>query len=96
MPIETNNMPVPIDTYIHRIGRMLFSLLWNGLGTGRAGMKGKAISFITEQDEGLYIPLAEYLLKNNSKIPRELKTNENVRNALGDRLNPGEKNVIFQ
>lgn len=57
------NMDCPdiIDDYVHRIGR-----------TGRANMKGKALTFIGKKDEGIFYDLREYLEKNNQTVPNEL------------------------
>ncbi|CAI5757430.1 unnamed protein product [Candida verbasci] len=46
------------DEYIHRIGR-----------TGRAGRSGKAITFITDDDKDVFIPLKKYLSKGNIRLP---------------------------
>jgi ATP-dependent RNA helicase DDX23/PRP28 len=54
--------PDNIHDYVHRIGR-----------TGRANMKGKAITFIGKKDEGIFYDLREYLEKNNQPVPNDLQ-----------------------
>lgn len=46
--------PQNIRDYIHRSGR-----------TGRAGKKGTAITFLTNNNEDLFYDLKEFLTKNN-------------------------------
>jgi ATP-dependent RNA helicase DDX23/PRP28 len=53
--------PFTIQDYNHRIGR-----------TGRAGMHGTAITFLTNEDEGIFYDLVEYLIQNNQFVPPEL------------------------
>jgi len=58
------NLPRDIKEYIHRIGR-----------TGRSGSKGRAVSFICEQDVGeeMRKGLIEVLKESNNEIPEFLK-----------------------
>lgn len=58
------DMPKDIESYTHRIGR-----------TGRAGMKGLAISFVTEQDSNLFYDLKQFLISSNNIVPMELANN---------------------
>ena len=46
--------PKNIRDFVHRTGR-----------TGRAGKKGLAYTFITNNDEALFYDLKEFLLKND-------------------------------
>lgn len=55
------DMPKDVGSYTHRIGR-----------TGRAGKKGVAISFCTEDDSGLFYDLRQLLISTNNVIPMEL------------------------
>eukprot|EP00916_Digyalum_oweni_P008931 GHVL01015043.1.p1 GENE.GHVL01015043.1~~GHVL01015043.1.p1 ORF type:complete len:891 (-),score=214.83 GHVL01015043.1:298-2970(-) len=55
------DMPKEIEAYTHRIGR-----------TGRAGKKGLAISFITNDDEPIFYDLKNFLTSNNQLVPHEL------------------------
>merc|ERR1719454_1773166 len=55
------DMPKTIEDYTHRIGR-----------TGRAGMKGLAISFVTPEDSEIFYDLTNYLKTSNQIIPPEL------------------------
>merc|ERR1711998_514812 len=57
------DFPGQIEDYVHRVGR-----------TGRAGEKGNAITFFTEDDANRARDLLEILKRSdNSKIPRELE-----------------------
>lgn len=56
------DMPENIDSYIHRIGR-----------TGRAGNKGTAISYFTEQDKGIARELVKVLKDADQHVPEDLK-----------------------
>lgn len=56
------NMPQYIEDYVHRIGR-----------TGRAGVKGKAISFVTEEDVLIARDLVTILENSDQAIPKELE-----------------------
>ena len=55
------DMPSSIESYIHRIGR-----------TGRAGTKGKAISFFTRKDEMIARKLVRVLKEAGQEVPEEL------------------------
>eukprot|EP00917_Polyrhabdina_sp_WS-2016_P029907 GHVP01063697.1.p1 GENE.GHVP01063697.1~~GHVP01063697.1.p1 ORF type:complete len:773 (+),score=151.21 GHVP01063697.1:210-2321(+) len=55
------DMPKDIEGYTHRIGR-----------TGRAGKKGLAISFLTEEDSPVFYDLKQFLLSTNNLVPSEL------------------------
>ena len=50
-----------IEPYTHRIGR-----------TGRAGKKGYATSFITDEDEGIMAQLRAYLKSTGNPVPQRL------------------------
>lgn len=52
------DMPDNIERYLHRIGR-----------TGRAGMKGTAISLINEKDRGVIKDLKYVLEQHKQEIP---------------------------
>ncbi|KAL8426467.1 hypothetical protein Efla_001769 [Eimeria flavescens] len=56
------DMPKEIEQYLHRIGR-----------TGRAGKKGVAISFLTEEDSPIYFDLVKVMKSTNSPVPIELQ-----------------------
>jgi ATP-dependent RNA helicase DDX23/PRP28 len=64
--------PKTIQDFIHRTGR-----------TGRAGMKGIAITFLTAKDEELFYDVKEFLVKNNYEVPAELD------NHPASRIKPG-------
>jgi len=73
------DMPDHSDDYVHRIGR-----------TGRAGMSGKAISFVTPDQRGS-IKQIERITKNSiptSTVPKLARANENVMKAVQRRENP--------
>lgn len=55
------DMPKTIEDYTHRIGR-----------TGRAGLKGLAISFVTPEDSEIFYDLTNFLKSSNQVIPPEL------------------------
>ncbi|CCD25592.1 DEAD-box ATP-dependent RNA helicase DBP2 NDAI_0F02740 [Naumovozyma dairenensis CBS 421] len=55
------DMPGNIEDYVHRIGR-----------TGRAGAKGTAISFFTEDNKSLGASLISIMREANQNIPPEL------------------------
>ncbi|CAG9330270.1 unnamed protein product [Blepharisma stoltei] len=80
------NMPLVINDYIHRIGR-----------TARAGQKGSAISFITEDDYDLSRDLIKVLEKANQLIPKELRDmasktkNASTANLRSLQINPEDK-----
>lgn len=40
--------------------------------TGRAGKKGFAVSFLTEEDSGLFYDLKQLLVSTNNVVPHEL------------------------
>lgn len=67
--------PKSIQIYIHRAGR-----------TGRAGRKGKVVTFLTNDDSPLFGDLITYLRKNEQQIPKELEEHtsqtENVLDAI--------------
>lgn len=54
--------PKNIKDFVHRTGR-----------TGRAGKRGTAITFLTNQNEGLFYDLKEFLLTNGITVPTELE-----------------------
>jgi len=54
-------MPSTIQQYVHRIGR-----------TGRAGQKGKAISFVTIEDKNVFPELKKVLRSAGSHVPYEV------------------------
>ena len=53
--------PAKIEDYIHRIGR-----------TGRAGAKGVAHSFVTQEDAEIVKDLIKVLQKAGQEVPDEL------------------------
>lgn len=55
------DLPKSIEDYTHRIGR-----------TGRAGEKGLASSFLTNDDADIMFDLKQMLVKSRASIPREL------------------------
>jgi len=55
------DLPSSIQRYTHRIGR-----------TGRAGLKGVAISFLTAQDTEIMFDLKEMLETSKQMVPQEL------------------------
>ena len=50
--------PTKIENYTHRIGR-----------TGRAGRTGTAITFMTDSDVDIRLPLKNYMQSTNQKVP---------------------------
>ena len=58
------DMPKSIEDYIHRVGR-----------TGRAGMSGRALSFVTPEDTDIMYDLRVMLLQKKCTIPPELLNN---------------------
>lgn len=54
-------MPASIEPYTHRIGR-----------TGRAGKKGVATSFVTNEDADLFFDLKQLLQDSGNEVPPEL------------------------
>ncbi|KAL5973929.1 hypothetical protein ACLOJK_030588 [Asimina triloba] len=59
------DMPGDIQVYTHRIGR-----------TGRAGKRGKATTFLTMHDEGVFYDLKLKLSENGCPVPPELSRHE--------------------
>jgi len=63
--------PIPIllslAEYTHRIGR-----------TGRAGEKGIAVSFVTEENSDLFFDLKNLLMECKCKVPPEIMHSEEV------------------
>jgi ATP-dependent RNA helicase DDX23/PRP28 len=59
-----------IDNYTHRIGR-----------TGRAGKEGVATSFITDEDEGIMLPLKAYLESTGNQVPERLARHPKAQSA---------------
>jgi ATP-dependent RNA helicase DDX52/ROK1 len=55
------DLPTSAQTYIHRIGR-----------TGRAGRKGEAITFFTEEDQPLMRPVINVIRNSECKVPQWL------------------------
>lgn len=54
--------PKNISEFVHRAGR-----------SGRAGVKGKAFTLLTNEDEGIFFDVKNFLEKNNFKVPPQLK-----------------------
>ena len=54
--------PKNISEFVHRSGR-----------TGRAGMKGKAYTLLTVEDEGLFYDLRVFLDRNEFAVPEKLR-----------------------
>eukprot|EP00929_Paragymnodinium_shiwhaense_P015798 TRINITY_DN123903_c0_g1_i1.p1 TRINITY_DN123903_c0_g1~~TRINITY_DN123903_c0_g1_i1.p1 ORF type:complete len:744 (+),score=259.38 TRINITY_DN123903_c0_g1_i1:143-2374(+) len=73
------DMTKTIEDYTHRIGR-----------TGRAGMKGLAISFITPEDAEIFYDLSQFLKTSNQMIPPELA------NHPASKFKPGTLNEFGQ
>ncbi|SBT71691.1 ATP-dependent RNA helicase DDX23, putative [Plasmodium malariae] len=78
------DMPKDIESYTHRIGR-----------TGRAGMKGLAISFVTEHDTHLFYDLKQFLLSSNNIVPLELANNPATKVKPGTVMQTPKKNQIL-
>ena len=74
------DMPDSLELYIHRIGRESTAEKW-GVGTGRAGATGLAISLVTEKDSALFPDLVDYLKKEKQQIPIDLERHKVVREA---------------
>lgn len=55
------DMPSDIDRYTHRIGR-----------TGRAGKTGNAVTFLTDDDSGVFVDLKAYLEATGQAVPPDL------------------------
>ncbi|KEP63213.1 UNVERIFIED_CONTAM: DEAD-family helicase [Hammondia hammondi] len=68
------DMPKDIEAYTHRIGR-----------TGRAGRKGLAISFLTEEDSGIFYDLKQLLVSTNNIVPLELAHHPATKAKGGDK-----------
>ncbi|SCO73166.1 ATP-dependent RNA helicase DDX23, putative [Plasmodium vivax] len=80
------DMPKDIESYTHRIGR-----------TGRAGMKGMAISFVTEQDSHLFYDLKQFLISSNNIVPMELANNPASKVKPGSVLHaPKKPHAVFK
>ncbi|CAG9329790.1 unnamed protein product [Blepharisma stoltei] len=62
--------PTTITDYEHRIGR-----------TGRVNNLGKAITFVTPQDEEMFAPLKSFLENNSQVIPHELANHPRLKNG---------------
>jgi ATP-dependent RNA helicase DDX23/PRP28 len=58
-------LPFVIESYTHRIGR-----------TGRAGRKGTAVSFLTNEDTDIMYDLKEVLKSSGNSIPNELERHD--------------------
>lgn len=54
--------PKNISQFVHRAGR-----------SGRAGVKGKAFTFLTGDDEGIFYDVKAFLERNQFKVPEQLK-----------------------
>lgn len=54
--------PKNISEFIHRAGR-----------SGRAGVKGKAFTFLTTADEHIFYDVKNLLERNGFKVPEQLK-----------------------
>jgi ATP-dependent RNA helicase DDX23/PRP28 len=57
--------PKNISEFVHRSGR-----------TGRAGMKGKAFTFLTGDDESLFYDLRVFLERHGFSVPANLKEHQ--------------------
>ncbi|PFH35485.1 DEAD-family helicase [Besnoitia besnoiti] len=68
------DMPKDIEAYTHRIGR-----------TGRAGRKGLAISFLTDEDSAIFYDLKQLLLSTNNIVPLELAHHPATKAKGGDK-----------
>mmetsp|Transcript_909 Transcript_909/g.1285 ORF Transcript_909/g.1285 Transcript_909/m.1285 type:complete len:461 (+) Transcript_909:1-1383(+) len=66
------DLPSSIQRYTHRIGR-----------TGRAGLKGKAISFLTPQDTEIMYDLKEMLETAKQMVPQELARHPDAKQKPG-------------
>jgi ATP-dependent RNA helicase DDX23/PRP28 len=73
------DMPKTIEDYTHRIGR-----------TGRAGLKGKAKSFLTPEDSDMFYDLVQFLKTSNQLVPPELA------NHPAAKFKPGTVNEFGQ
>ena len=61
-------LPHSIENYTHRIGR-----------TGRAGRKGTAVSFLTNDDRDIMYQLKELLVNSNNVVPDALANHEGAK-----------------
>ena len=59
------DLPSSIERYTHRIGR-----------TGRAGLRGCAVSFLTNEDTEIMYDLKDALRTSGNHVPRELAQHE--------------------
>jgi ATP-dependent RNA helicase DDX23/PRP28 len=78
--------PFNIEDYNHRIGR-----------TGRAGLKGTSITFITNSDEALFYDLNEYLIHNNQPVPQELSSHPATKIKPGTNVDnlPRRRQILY-
>ncbi|SBT36244.1 ATP-dependent RNA helicase DDX23, putative (DDX23) [Plasmodium ovale wallikeri] len=80
------DLPKDIESYTHRIGR-----------TGRAGMKGLAISFVTEHDTHLFYDLKQFLISSNNIVPLELANNPASKVKPGTiTQTPKKKQILYK
>ncbi|CAD2098980.1 ATP-dependent RNA helicase DDX23, putative [Plasmodium vinckei lentum] len=79
------DLPKDIASYTHRIGR-----------TGRAGMKGLAISFVTEQDTHLFYDLRQFLISSNNIVPLELANNPASQVKPGTVMQTSKKQILYK
>ena len=77
-------MPQKIEAYAHRIGR-----------TGRAGMDGKATSFVTPSDTEILYDLKEFLQANKQVVPAELARHEAAQVKPGSVEGQKKKTTMF-
>ena len=54
--------PKNISEFVHRAGR-----------SGRAGVRGKAFTFLTNDDEEIFYDVKTFLERNDFKVPQQLK-----------------------
>jgi ATP-dependent RNA helicase DDX23/PRP28 len=80
------DMAKSIEDYTHRIGR-----------TGRAGKTGNAVSFLTQEDSGLFYDLKQLMLSSPvSTCPPELMNHPDAQNKPGTITQKRKKDeVIF-
>ncbi|PHJ23392.1 dead-family helicase [Cystoisospora suis] len=71
------DMPKDIEAYTHRIGR-----------TGRAGKKGLAVSFVTDDDCGIFYDLKQLLVSTNNIVPLDLMHHP------ASKAKGGDKNLV--
>ncbi len=77
-------MPSKIEAYAHRIGR-----------TGRAGMDGRATSFVAPSDTDILYDLKEFLTANKQVVPGELARHEAAQVKPGAVSQSKPKTTIF-